>query len=261
MTLYPIDTAARPLAAVVAPPRPLPPVPPSPAPLPLVQDAYIASAPALPGQEGPGGMEDRVLRFLPFISLPVPMAAPPSASFGAQIFNTGGQVFRWLQGSAGSLYSQAMTFFTGSAPAAPPGWLNPAHYPSANPLRQQVVTNAHRYLGVPYVWGGETPKGFDCSGLVQYVYRQAGVSLPRTAAAQARVGIPVFSKADLQPGDAVFLKGTRGPNPNAVTHVGLYIGGGKMIVAPHTGANVRIESIDGGLWASHKYAGARRYIA
>src|SRR5205085_409751 len=88
-----------------------------------------------------------------------------------------------------------------------------------------VVGVAMRYLGVPYVWGGSTPRGFDCSGLVMYVFAQVGVSLPHSSYAQYGMGTPV-SMGELQPGDLVFFAGA--------SHVGIYIGGGQFIHAPHT---------------------------
>ena len=110
-----------------------------------------------------------------------------------------------------------------------------------------VVGIAMRYLGVPYVWGGASPSGFDCSGLTMYVYAQVGVSLPHNAAAQYGYGAPV-SQGDLQPGDLVFFDG--------LGHVGLYIGGGQFIHAPHTGDVVKISSLSG--WYAATYVGARR---
>ena len=110
-----------------------------------------------------------------------------------------------------------------------------------------VVGIAMRYLGVPYVWGGASPAGFDCSGLVMYVFAQVGVSLPHNAAAQYGYGAPV-SQGDLQPGDLVFFDG--------LGHVGIYIGGGQFIHAPHTGDVVKISSISG--WYASTYVGARR---
>jgi cell wall-associated NlpC family hydrolase len=101
-----------------------------------------------------------------------------------------------------------------------------------------------QYLGVPYVWGGAGPNGFDCSGLVAYVYAQIGVSLPHHAASDYSLGTPV-AQSDLQPGDLVFFSG--------LGHMGIYIGGGQMIHAPHTGDVVKISSIYRG-----GYVGARR---
>jgi peptidoglycan DL-endopeptidase CwlO len=102
---------------------------------------------------------------------------------------------------------------------------------------------ALRYLGVPYVYGGASPSGFDCSGLVMYVYAQLGISLPHYTVAQWNATQPVSSPA---PGDLVFF--------NGLGHVGIYLGGGRFVNAPHTGSVVRIDSISsfGG------YDGARR---
>jgi len=109
--------------------------------------------------------------------------------------------------------------------------------PPTSTLGGQAVAIAERYLGVPYVWGGASPSGFDCSGLVMYVYGQLGVSLPHNAAAQY-ASLPHVSESDLEPGDLVFFDG--------LGHVGIYIGGGMMIHAPHTGTVVQIASLSGG---------------
>jgi cell wall-associated NlpC family hydrolase len=110
-----------------------------------------------------------------------------------------------------------------------------------------VVGVAMRYLGVPYVWGGSTPHGFDCSGLVMYAFAQVGISLPHSSYAQFAMGTPV-SIGQLQPGDLVFFAGA--------SHVGIYIGGGQFIHAPHTGDVVKISSLTG--WYSSEFAGGRR---
>jgi peptidoglycan DL-endopeptidase CwlO len=111
-----------------------------------------------------------------------------------------------------------------------------------------AVGVAMQYLGTPYVWGGSSPGGFDCSGLVMYVYAQVGVYLPHNAAAQYNYGTPV-SRDELQPGDLVFFDG--------LGHVGIYIGGGQFIHAPHTGDVVKISSLSDS-WYAATYVGARR---
>jgi peptidoglycan DL-endopeptidase CwlO len=110
-----------------------------------------------------------------------------------------------------------------------------------------VVGIAMQYLGTPYVYGGASPSGFDCSGFVMYVFAQIGVSLPHNAAAQYGYGTPV-DRSQLQPGDLVFF--------NGLGHMGIYVGGGSFIHAPHTGDVVKISSMSG--WYASSYVGARR---
>jgi len=118
------------------------------------------------------------------------------------------------------------------------------------PTHGNVVQYAMSQLNTPYVWGGAAPGGFDCSGLVMWAYAQVGVSLPHSSYAQYGMGVPV-SKDELQPGDLVFFDG--------LGHVGLYIGGGQFIHAPHTGDVVKISSL-GEDWYSANYVGARRIL-
>jgi len=119
----------------------------------------------------------------------------------------------------------------------------PAAAPAATgPSGSSAVALADKFLGTPYVWGGSKPGGFDCSGLVQYVYGQLGVSLPRTSEAQATVGTAVPGLAEAQPGDLLFFAGSDG-TASAPGHVGIYIGNGQMIDAPYSGTAVRIESV------------------
>lgn len=120
-----------------------------------------------------------------------------------------------------------------STPAGPPPPVTPG---GAATGAAGAVAAAHGVLGTPYRWGGESPsQGFDCSGLIKWAYGQAGRSLPHSSGALYSMSrkIPV---AQLQPGDLVFYN-------SPVSHVGLYIGGGQMIHAPHTGSVVQIQSI------------------
>ena len=109
-----------------------------------------------------------------------------------------------------------------------------------------VVAIAQRYLGVPYVWGGASPSGFDCSGLTMYCYAQVGVGLSHGATDQQHASTPVPLSA-LQPGDLVFFG-----SASYSHHVGIYVGGGSMIHAPHTGAVVSYGSI-GGAWIGGRF--------
>lgn len=112
-----------------------------------------------------------------------------------------------------------------------------------------VVSIALQYLGIPYVWGGASPStGFDCSGFTQYVYAQVGVYLPHHAASQYNYGVPV-SREQLEPGDLVFF--------NGLGHMGLYIGDGQFVHAPHTGDVVKISSLYDS-WYASTWVGARR---
>lgn len=114
-----------------------------------------------------------------------------------------------------------------------------------------IVSEAARYLGVPYVWGGTSPNGFDCSGLVKYVMNSLGINVNRVAEDQFRNGVSV-NRDELQPGDLVFFE-----QNGYIHHVGIYAGGGMMIHAPHTGDVVKYQSIETDYYRS-EYAGARR---
>jgi cell wall-associated NlpC family hydrolase len=112
----------------------------------------------------------------------------------------------------------------------------------------RVVDYAKRFRGVRYVYGGSSPRsGFDCSGFVRYVYAHFGVPLAHSTYAQFDLGRSV-SRSSLRPGDLVFFDGEG--------HVGIYIGNGRFIHAPHTGTRVRIETLAG--WYSSRFTGARR---
>jgi cell wall-associated NlpC family hydrolase len=128
----------------------------------------------------------------------------------------------------------------GTALAVPSGVLAPSA------AAQAAVDTALAQVGDPYVWGAGGPDAFDCSGLTQYAYSAAGVSLPHSSSSQSRMGVPV-SRSELQPGDLVFFY-------SPVSHVGMYIGNGQMVHASTSGKPVQVASLD----AMGSYNSARR---
>ncbi|HKH31721.1 MAG TPA: NlpC/P60 family protein [Gaiellaceae bacterium] len=145
--------------------------------------------------------------------------------------------------AAPPVLATALTSETSSASSEPAAAATPA------PVARYggVVGIAMQYLGTPYVYGGASPSGFDCSGLIMYAFAHVGVSLPHNAAAQYGMGTPV-DRSQLQPGDLVFF--------NGLGHAGIYVGGGSFIHSPHTGDVVKISSMSG--WYTSTYVGARR---
>lgn len=115
-----------------------------------------------------------------------------------------------------------------------------------------ILAQAQNYIGVPYLFGGYSPEGFDCSGLIYYILDKAGYPCERTAAYQYNMGYSV-SREDLSPGDLVFFANTY---TSGISHVGVYAGGGKFIHAPNDGGSVCYSSLSG-YWSDH-YHGARR---
>ena len=117
----------------------------------------------------------------------------------------------------------------------------------------KIVETAKKYLGVPYVWGGASPSGFDCSGFVYYVTRSLGFNTSRTLSAMYKQGTPV-EKSDLQPGDIVFFKNTY---KSGISHVGIYVGDGKFIHSPHTGSVVSYADLNSDYYTNHYYGACR----
>lgn len=123
----------------------------------------------------------------------------------------------------------------------------------SNYISRRVVQTSLDYIGVPYVFGGTSPSGFDCSGYVRYVFANAGISLPRTADAQYEVGYPV-STSELIAGDLVFFS----TYDYGASHVGIYLGDGKFVNASSS-RGVAIDSLNSSYWSSC-YIGARRVM-
>ena len=118
----------------------------------------------------------------------------------------------------------------------------------------EVLFRAISLVGTPYRYGGNTPQtGFDCSGLIGYIFRDVtGVSLPRSAEAISELAAPKIGRAKLAPGDLVFFRDGR-----TVSHIGIYVGEGRFVHAPNSGGTVRIDPLDGDYWRQH-YDGAKR---
>jgi peptidoglycan endopeptidase LytE len=127
-----------------------------------------------------------------------------------------------------------------------------SHNPAwkAPQITDQIMQYANGFIGVPYVWGGTTPNGFDCSGFVRYVFMNNGIDLPRTSVEMhSEVGTPVF---DLKAGDLVFFANS------SVNHVGIYVGNNQFISATSS-SGIKIESLSSKYWSAH-YVGAKRVI-
>jgi cell wall-associated NlpC family hydrolase len=128
----------------------------------------------------------------------------------------------------------------------------------SGPAATVAVQVALAQVGTPYLWGGQTPGvGYDCSGLVQYAYRRAGIALPRTAQTQYDSGPLLPAGAEPQPGDLLFFGPVSSTGIARVTHVGIALGHGRMVDAPRTGALVRVEPVRG----FGRYLGASRPAA
>ena len=141
-----------------------------------------------------------------------------------------------------------------TSPPPPVDSTPPAHPQEAN----DVLFHAIGLVGTPYRWGGNTPStGFDCSGLVDYVYRtSAGISLPRTSHDMSRMDVPKITRIDnLDSGDLLFFR-TEG---SRISHVAIYVGKGRFVHAPNSGGTVRLDNLSNRYWHRH-FAFARRVI-
>ena len=143
---------------------------------------------------------------------------------------------------------------TTDIPSALGAAMSPKTAESNSTKGTEIIKNAQKYMGVPYVWGGDTPTGWDCSGYTQYVMKESGITIPRTAAEQYATGSAI-NKNDLKIGDLVFFTTYKA----GASHVGFYMGDGKFIHASSAAKQVTINSLSEDYYTQH-YIGARRYI-
>jgi cell wall-associated NlpC family hydrolase len=197
--------------------------------------------------------------------------SPGTPGLPAQTIQGNDQLFQLMQSTSQSLGLPPLSLpppsitIPGVKPLKPVAAIGPGHQVTVatdggkiTPRDRKVVQLAHKYLGVPYVWGGQTPKGFDCAGFIRWIWSHAGVNLPSGATNQLRWGLQHGRKVSLKklrPGDLIGFYPGEGPGgAGSVGHIGLYIGGGKFIHAPHTGDVVKISPLSGHYRSVASYA-------
>jgi cell wall-associated NlpC family hydrolase len=186
-----------------------------------------------PGPSSPGTLEIAPLA-TPTSAIDAPgeqsLAAAENDLLAAPTFDTFGSTLGQSQaaGALGSSQSSLGMSFT------------PGYGRGSDPQRDKIISRAMQYIGTPYVWGGASPKGFDCSGLIQYVYGQEGYYLPRISADQARSGRRV-SLDQLRPGDLVATDNS--PRNAGADHIAIWLGNGQILEAPKPGKSVRVRNI------------------
>lgn len=203
-----------------------------------------------------------MLRLLAGILLPAPLLAqsiPASISIGGITLSTNGQSVRVssrvgvadVGGVIGGGGRRTGAKTTGSKTGSSSG---------SAVTSTRLLTTADRYVGTPYIWGGTTPKGFDCSGFVQYVFGRHKVELPRTSRQQSTVGSKVTARStSLRRGDLIFFA----QNGSRVDHVAIYAGNNRIIHSTSSGGGVRYDDLSTkrGKWFKSRMVGARRVIS
>lgn len=162
-------------------------------------------------------------------------AAMPDAALGAE--DTFGSIWSQIEGKTSydtKVEGGEVTYSGGGSS------------PGGGKGNSSLVDFAKRFIGTPYVWGGTSPSGFDCSGFTQYVMKQFGINIPRISYQQGAGGKAV-GHGEMKPGDLVFWDNSS--RNQGADHVGIYIGGGKYIAAPQPGDSVKISSLGGNYWA------------
>lgn len=170
------------------------------------------------------------------------LLAPPTTSYAGSVGGTTAATGTGTSTGTSTTASDFAAALGRATTAASPG-LTVGSTTSGGTTGEQVVAKANEFLGMPYVWGGDDPSegGLDCSGLVQHVYEQFGIDLPRVSADQARAGVAVPSLSQAQPGDLIAWDNSS--RNNGADHIAIYIGGGKMIEAPRPGGHVQLVDV------------------
>lgn len=205
------------------------------------------------------GEARRLLGATPPAKIPTLPATPAAPQIGGGVDHIGnGLIQSILDQNAKLAGISSITLPDVATPVAPRKTDAPVHVDASargtgalDPTGQAIVAVARKFLGTAYRWGGASPKtGFDCSGLLQWAAAQSGIKIPRTTYQQIKAGTPVAPN-QLRAGDAVFFGSAKNPH-----HVGIALGNGKFLEAPHTGANVRISALAG----RNDIVAARRYV-
>nr|WP_297278724.1 SH3 domain-containing C40 family peptidase [uncultured Butyricicoccus sp.] len=158
-----------------------------------------------------------------------------------------------IDDTAGYIYADYLTFEQQMTDTPEQHHQQAATPEQASEEADTLLAYAEQFLGTPYVYGGSTPSGFDCSGFTTYVFRNAlGISLPRTSSEQSQTYTRIDSITDLNPGDLVFFG-----NGSRVNHVGIYVGQGEFIHSPHTGSYVKFDTLNSGNYNKNFMWGGR----
>lgn len=158
-----------------------------------------------------------------------------------------------IDDTAGYIYADYLTFEQQMTDTPEQHHQQAATPEQASEEADTLLAYAEQFLGTPYVYGGSTPGGFDCSGFTTYVFRNAlGISLPRTSSEQSQTYTRIDSITDLNPGDLVFFG-----NGSRVNHVGIYVGQGEFIHSPHTGSYVKFDTLNSGNYNKNFMWGGR----
>ncbi len=223
-----------------------------------ISSEYVELSPVMNVEPGGAKVTTEVLN----------MRAEPSTSASIVTRLTSGTVAKiiginngWLKVTSGSntgyIHPDYVEVVAYSATPARNGSSGAVAVSSSSGIRQEVLDYAKTFLGVKYVYGGSSPKGFDCSGFTKYVFAHFNISLQRTSSAQYSTSVTKISKSELQVGDLVFF-GSPG-SPNKVGHVGIYAGNNTFIHSSSPGDVVKIDTMDSGYYNTY-YIGSGRVL-